>query len=173
MHALKTVDGYSQRLSEPALASGSFRYKESLLYMTFVHVIWSSSLHNPNMPSVTVERHATRTPTLLFALRSLKWILNAHAPSLPNSFVQSSLRLISSCETVGRAPLTALTKSFSWRGGSRSLSESTSVQVISIAPASPGEQGVSFSMSPSITWCSLVNMVQRRKIAGGIPSYNA
>lgn len=68
-----------------------------------------------------------------------------HAPSLPNSAVHSSLLLMSSMLTVGRAPFTALTKSFSVKGGSSSLSESTSVHVISIAPGSPGEHGVSFS----------------------------
>ena len=95
------------------------------------------------------------TPSLWESNRALPRIY-AQAPSLPNSFVQSSLRLISSAETVGLAPLTALMKSFNCKGGSRSLSESTSVHVISSAPVSPGEQGVNFSMSSSVTTYGLL-----------------
>lgn len=75
-----------------------------------------------------------------------------YAPSLPNSAVHSSLLLISSCDTVGLDPLIAFSKSFLSKGGSRSCSLSTSVHVISSAPGSPGEHGVSFS-SPSTVTC--------------------
>jgi hypothetical protein len=47
--------------------------------------------------------------------------------------------------------LIALTKSLTDNGGSRSWSVSTSTQVISVAPASPGEQGVSFSLPSTVT----------------------
>lgn len=73
-----------------------------------------------------------------------------YAPSLPNSAVQSAFRFKSSPDTVGLDPLMARVKSLTVKGGSRSCSESTSIQVISMAPGSPGEQGVSFS-APS-TW---------------------
>lgn len=88
------------------------------------------------------------------------------APSLPNSLVQSVLLWISSCETVGLAPLMALMKSFTWRGGSSSLSESTSVQDISMAPASPGEQGVSFSMPSDMTFwrCQLLWIAKGKEL---------
>ncbi len=76
---------------------------------------------------------------------------SGHAPSLPNSAVHSSLLRRSSIETVGRAVLTALTKSLSVNEGSSSLSDSTSVHVISMASGSPGEQGVSFSWPSTVT----------------------
>lgn len=77
--------------------------------------------------------------------------LRVHAPSLPNSAVHSALLLMSASLTVGLAPFTALTKSFRTSGGSSNLSDSTSVQDISIAPLSPGEQGVSFSSPSTVT----------------------
>ena len=76
------------------------------------------------------------------------------APSLPNSFVHSAFLARSLPLTVGLAVLMALTKSFTFRGGSSSFSESTSTQVISTAPLSPGEQGVNFS-SPSTVTCKI------------------
>ena len=74
-----------------------------------------------------------------------------YAPSLPNSAVQSEFLFKSSPETVGLEALIARMKSFTTSGGSSSFSESTSTHVISIAPASPGEQGVSFSSPSTIT----------------------
>ena len=76
----------------------------------------------------------------------------AHAPSLPNSRVHSEFLVRSSPLTVGREFLTALMKSLRTRGGSKSWSASTLSQLISTAPASPGEQGVSFS-APSTRTC--------------------
>jgi hypothetical protein len=50
-------------------------------------------------------------------------------------------------------------KSLTVRGGSRSCSDSMSTQVISMAPVSPGEQGVSFSSPSTLTYPR-----QRRKV---------
>lgn len=74
-----------------------------------------------------------------------------HAPSLPNSLVHSSFLLRSSWLIVGLELRTDLTKSLRRRGGSRSWSASTLAQLISAAPSSPGEQGVSFSAPSNIT----------------------
>ncbi len=43
-------------------------------------------------------------------------------------------------------------KSLTVRGGSRSCSDSISTQVISMAPTSPGEQGVNFSTPSTLTY---------------------
>lgn len=67
----------------------------------------------------------------------------------PESFVHSTCRLMSSSLTVGRTLSTALMKSFSFSGGSRSSSDSSSVQALSSASGSPGEQGVHFVLLPS------------------------
>lgn len=76
-----------------------------------------------------------------------------YAPSLPNSCVHSMFLSRSVLLTVGLDALMAFMKSFTLSGGSSSCSDSTSVHDISIAPASPGEQGVSFS-SPSTVTCA-------------------
>lgn len=75
-----------------------------------------------------------------------------YAPSLPNSCVHSSFLLRSTSETVGRLDLMALMKSFRSTSGSKSSSEGTASHVISMASGSPGEHGVSFSVSPSMTF---------------------
>ena len=90
-------------------------------------------------------------PNAMLTIVSCSCMSPFQAPSLPNSAVHSSLFLISSAETVGLALLIALMKSLTCSGGSSSLSESTSVHDISIAPLSPGEQGVSFSWPSTLT----------------------
>lgn len=72
-------------------------------------------------------------------------------PSLPNCSVHSEFLSKSSLLTVGREFRIALMKSFTTNGGSNSFSESTSIQLISMAPLSPGEHGVSFSTSSTRT----------------------
>lgn len=52
-------------------------------------------------------------------------------------------------------------KSLTARGGSRSFAESTSTQVISRAPLSPGEHGVS-SSSPSTVTCFSWSAVEEK-----------
>ena len=48
-----------------------------------------------------------------------------YAPSLPKSSVHSAFRFRSDADTVGLAPLIALTKSLTWSGGSSNSSVST------------------------------------------------
>jgi hypothetical protein len=109
------------------------------------------------------KRLAIRSPYLIHAVIFFVF-LEYQAPSLPNSAVHSSFRERSSWLTVGRAALTALMKSLITSGGSRSLSESTSTQDISMAPLSPGEHGVSFSTSPSRTWCKILVFENEKKV---------
>lgn len=73
------------------------------------------------------------------------------APSEPNSAVQARDLSKSSLLTVGLLALTALMKSLTTKGGSSSISDSTSTHVISMAPSAPGEQGVSFSCPSTVT----------------------
>lgn len=77
-----------------------------------------------------------------------------YAPSLPNSAVHSAFRSKSSLLTVGRDALIALMKSLTRNGGSASCSPSSSVQDISFACGSPGEQGVHFWVPSSAVICA-------------------
>ena len=99
---------------------------------SFLAMIQERRRHHPNAHDIPVPHHN-------------------YAPSLPNSFVHSSFLCRSDMLTVGRALLIALTKSFTCKGGSSNCSVSTCVQFISTAPASPGEQGVSFSTPSTST----------------------
>lgn len=100
-------------------------------------------------PCTFIQRITPPQPTCnLLQLAATR--ISLYAPSDPNSAVHSAFRFKSSPLTVGRDALIARTKSLTTSGGSSSFSESTSTHVISIAPGSPGEQGVSFS--PSSVW---------------------
>jgi len=69
--------------------------------------------------------------------------------NVPESFVQSSCFLISAAVTVGLTLSSDFIKSFNVNGGSTSSFDSTSDQDFSIAPVSPGEQGVHLMASGS------------------------
>lgn len=110
--------------------------------------LFSSCMHVKSKKSQGCIRKAKRKKETATLSKSR---YNVHAPSLPNSLVHSSFLFRSSWLTVGRELRTALMKSLITSGGSSSWSDSTSIQDISIAPASPGEQGVSFSAPSTIT----------------------
>lgn len=106
-----------------------------------------------------LKRLAIRLPFITLYMLSFRFeLLRGYAPSLPNSFVQSSFLVRSSWLTVGRAAFTALMKSRITSGGSRSFSDSTSTQDISVAPSSPGEHGVSFSAPSTTTYLGKVSI---------------
>ena len=96
-------------------------------------------------PFLSRLRQHTKCPPLLATA-------GHHAPSLPNSFVHSSFRSRSTCDTVGRLDLMALIKSFFSTTGSSRSSDATFSHVISSASGSPGEHGVRFSWPSTVTW---------------------